>query len=280
MKKIKEFLLMIKWTITKPEMLILPGHLAFFFFLSVVPTITLIGYGASFLNLSIDFLSNFISKAFGNEVAGLIIPAMSGSKFSLRFILTLLVGYFVASNGASTVIVTSNTIYGIRDKGLIKRRIKAAVMTFFIILLFLFILFVPVFGRMIIDLIKYVNLNAEITKDIELAFNILRSPVSWFIIFLFIKILYTMAPDRKIPSSDVNRGSIFTSISWIIITRIYSFYIYNFGSYNTFYGSLANIVVLMLWVFILAYIFVIGMAMNSRLEEIKLEKTGQLKINK
>lgn len=276
MKKIKEFFQMIKWTITRPEMLILPGHLAFFFFLSIVPTITLISYGASFLNLSIDFLSNFISKAFGTEVSNLIMPAITSTKFSFKFIITVLLGYFVASNGAATIIVTSNTIYGIKDKGFLKRRLKAAIMTFFIILLFLFILLVPVFGEKIIELIRYVNLNAKITKDIVLIFNILRSPISWFVIFLFIKIIYTMAPDRRMPSSDVNRGAIFTSFAWIIITRVFSYYIYNFSVYNIFYGSLANIVILMLWIFLLAYIFVIGMAMNSRVEEIKLEKTAQL----
>ena len=278
MKKVKEFLKMIGWTITKPEMLILPGHLAFFFFLSVVPTITLISYGASFLNLSIDFLSNFITKAFGSEISNLIMPVMSGPKFSIKFIITLLIGYFVASNGAATLIITSNTIYGIKDKGFFKRRLKAAVMTLIIITLFLFIILVPVFGQKITDLIRYVNLNADITKDIELIFKVLSSPVSWFVIFLFIKILYTMAPDRKMPSSYVNRGAIFTSIAWILVTKIYSYYIYNFSVYNTFYGGLANIIVLMLWVFILAYVFVIGMAMNSMVEEIKLEKTAKIKV--
>ena len=46
----------------RPEMLILPGQIAFFLFLSVVPTLTLIGYACSYLNLSNDLVQSFLSN--------------------------------------------------------------------------------------------------------------------------------------------------------------------------------------------------------------------------
>ena len=82
-----------------------------------------------------------------------------------------------------------------------------------------------------------------------------------------------MAPDKKVPSNSVNGGAIFTTILWIGITALYSYYINNFANYSVFYGSLANIVVLMLWIYFLSYFFVIGMAMNYREE---IEETGVL----
>jgi len=48
----------------RPEMLVLPGQLAFFLLLAIVPTITLIVYGVSLFNVSVDFLSNFLIKSF------------------------------------------------------------------------------------------------------------------------------------------------------------------------------------------------------------------------
>jgi membrane protein len=152
-------------------------------------------------------------------------------------------------------------------------------MTFIIVLLFLFILVVPVFGNKIIEMVEYVNLNESITKTIVFSFNLMKGPVAWFIIFCFIKILYTMAPDRKIPSSYVNYGAIFTTIMWVIVTAIYSYYINNFANYTIFYGGLANIVMLMLWIYLLATIFVIGMALNYKEEVIKLEKTGSINLD-
>lgn len=278
--RFKNFLKKVMNVISRPEMAVLPGQLAFFFVLSVVPIVTLITYGASFLHLSIDFITNFISKAFGTDIASLIAPMVVGTNIDFRFFLTLLIGFYIASNGASSIIVTSNSIYGIPDSSFFRRKTKAIVMTFLIVILFLFILVVPVFGKKIIEMITFVNMNEQFTKTITFSFNLLKGPITWFVIFCFIKILYTMAPDRKLESIYVNYGAAFTTFMWILVTALYSYYINHFANYAVFYGGLANIVMLMLWVYFLATIFVIGMALNYKEEVIKLEKTGTINIVK
>ena len=81
--KPKEFIKNFYSVLNRPEMLILPGHLAFSFILSIVPILTLIGYGAAGLNLSIDFIEEFITKAFGSNISAMIIPIVSVSGLSL-----------------------------------------------------------------------------------------------------------------------------------------------------------------------------------------------------
>ena len=67
-KKAKKFLRRILKILGQPEMLILPGQLAFFLLLAIVPTFTIIAYVASFFNVSIDFASSFskyiVAEAF------------------------------------------------------------------------------------------------------------------------------------------------------------------------------------------------------------------------
>ncbi len=278
MKNIRRFIRNFVNALMRPEMLVLPGHLTFFFFLSVVPTITVISYGASFLNLPMDFISGFLTRSFGDSVAEYIMPMVSGVNLNIGYVITLILGFIIASNGAAAMIITSNTVYKIRDNGFIRRRIKAFIMTIFIVLLFLFILVIPIFGDIIIDMIKLVNINTVVTNNIVKVFNILKGPVSWLIIFFFIKLLYTMAPDRKLPSRFVNYGAVFTSVFWILATYLYSYYINHFANYSVFYGGLANIVILMLWVYLLAYIYVIGLALNNREEIDKIEKTAKIEM--
>lgn len=276
--RIKEFWQNFISVLKRPEMAILPGQLAFFFVLSIVPTLTIISYGASFLDLPIESIYHFIEKAFNADIAEMIVMGVSGVTIDFRFYITLIFGFYFASNGADSIVVTSNTIYGIKNSSYIKRRVKALVMTIFIVFLFLFLLIVPVFGNKIIDFVRYINLNNFITNNITLIFNIIKGPVTWLIMFMFIKIIYTLAPDRKMPSKNVTTGALFTTFSWALVTELFSYYINNFAAYDVFYGSLANIVILMMWFFILAYIFVIGMALNYREEKIKLEKTGQINL--
>ncbi len=261
----------------KPEMLILPGQIAFFLFLSLVPTITIIGYASSYLNISNNLVQTLMENALGNKYSNMLTPIITATKITPAFFITLAFGYFIASNGMSSMIVASNTIYGIKDSGFFKRRFKALVMELVIVILFLFLLIVPLLGNSIIDMLHYFNLDASTTEVVVNVLKFLKGPFSWLVIFIFVKLLYTMAPDKRIPSRHVNIGAVFTTLGWVISTMIYSYYINHYANYSIFYGALANIVILMLWVYLLSYIFVLGLAMNYDEE---LEKTGVLDVKK
>ncbi|MGN1379727.1 MAG: YihY/virulence factor BrkB family protein [Bacilli bacterium] len=279
-KRIKRFYKRFMKVINRSDMKLLPGSLAFFIILALVPTLTLLTYLASVLNLSVDFIYNFLEKAFSNDVASLLLSTSAVSNSGLRLTIVLVVCYYIASNGMDSVIICSNTIYNIKESNWFKRRIKAIGMSIILVLLLTFLLLVPVFGNNIINLITKVNLNASITNIILKVFNYLRSPIMIIILFFLIKIIYTIAPDRKIKSHNTNYGALFTTILWTIVTEIYSAYILNYASYTSFYGGLANICVLMIWFYFLAYIFVIGMALNYQKENEDLENTVIIKKEK
>ena len=272
--KINNFLKNVYRIIMKPEMVILPGQLAFYFVLSIVPAISLISYWSKMLKYPTDFLYTFISNTFSKDIATILTSTdINLSSNILQFTIVLLIAYFIASNGASSVIVTSNMIYGIKNKNYFERRLKALVMTIIMLFLLLFMLIVPAFG----EIIKYLPTNIQKLGSV---LDLFQGPVTWFIIFIFIKIIYTMAPDKSIKSKSVNFGALFTTICWLLGTSIYSYYINNYANYNAFYGGLSNLVILMLWFYYLAYIFTIGMALNYRKEEEELEKTTNIEIIK
>ena len=274
----KEFLNNFFKVLKRPDMAILPGQLAFFFVLAIVPTITLICYGATALNLSTDVIFDFLSNAFSSDVASLLLNTPNNNLSGFSFFFVIVMGYFLASNGPASIIVTSNIIYGEEQTSFLKRRFKAIIMTFFLVLLFIFMLIVPVFGNKIVELFQYVDIDSSITTKVTNIISLLLGPITWLIMYFFIKILYTLAPNKRVLSKSVGYGAIFTSFAWIIITYLYSYYINNIAYYATFYGSLANIVILMLWIYFLAYAFTIGMALNYRKEEEELEKTGTINV--
>ena len=141
-------------------------------------------------------------------------------------------------------------------------------MVLIILLLFLFILVVPILGTFLLSLIEKATGYSEIYNIV----NLFKMPFSWFVIFLFIKILYTIAPDKQIPSSHVNIGALFTSLLWILATELYLYYVGHFGRYGLYYGGLSNIAILMIWMYILSTIFVIGLAINYKEEDNYQEK--------
>ena len=259
-------------------MLTLPSTLAYYFVLSVVPIISILLLIAGSFNLSISFITDFFEENFSPDLLDMITPIFSGDTLSLGFIIYILVAFFLASNGSDAIIVASNTIFNIPNRHYVKRRIKAFVITVLIFLLFTFMLVVPVFGEQILDIMVKIGVNNSIVDGVRFVYPVLNLPLTLFVTFYFIKLIYIIAPDEKIKSKYVNKGTVFTTLCWFVVTLGYSYYIKNIARYNVYYAGLSTIVVLMVWFYILAYIFVIGLSLNYRSVEEQIEKTNTIKL--
>ena len=264
----KRFITNLIEILQRPDMSILPGQLAFFFILAIVPTLTIITYIASFLSISLDDVSAYFDLTSNPMIGELLKPVLENTGFSIGLIIMFIFGLYIISNGTNSIIVTANNIYGIKQRSFFQRRIKAILMVIILIMLFLFIALVPMLGKFILSLIERVTGYSEIYNLI----NVFRLPLSWLIIFLFIKVLYTIAPDKPIPSSHVNVGALFTSIGWIISTEIYLYYVNHIANYSALYSGLTNVAILMIWMYILSTIFVIGLAINYKEEPYAAER--------
>lgn len=248
--------------IKKPEMKILPGHLAFFMVLSLIPIITMIGYIASLFNVSVDTVVNLMGDALPNEVNKILIPFITGDGMDFNIGFSMIMGYFVASNGAHSIIVSCNTLYKLEHTNYLKRRIKALFLTILLVTLFVFTLLVLAFGNNILKFILSLDIFVNISDSVYFMFLILKWPLAIVFVFIMIKLIFTIAPDSVIKSKHTTKGALFTTIAWLVSTFIYSYYVMNFSNYDIFYGSLSNIIVMMMWIYILAYAFVIGIAIN------------------
>ena len=184
-------------------------------------------------------------------------------QISWGLLIPLLVALYAASGGASSIIVTSNQLLHFENASFLKRKVKGLIMTCILIMLIVFLLLVPAFGDKFIEMIQYVNMNQAVTNTIVFIINISKGPISWLLIFFLIKIIYTLAPDKRVPSSFTTKGSIFTTMGFVVVTYIYSFYVNNVAHYDILYGGLAHFVVLMIWFYLIAYIVTIGIAINA-----------------
>ena len=127
------------------------------------------------------------------------------------------------------------------------------------------------FGNKILNLILSFIPDKNIVNLIYYLFIILKWPFALFVVFFNVKLIYTIAPDWKIMSKHTTKGALFTTISWILVIQIYSFWVNHFSNYDLFYGSLSNIVILMLMVYFISYILVIGIDINVKSYEYKIE---------
>ena len=276
--KFKEFSRNVYDIMMKPEMLTLPSSLAYYFVLSIVPIISLLLMIASSFNLSTSFLTEFFENNFSSELVKMITPLVTNQSFSIGFVMYILVAFFLASNGSDAIIVTSNQIFNIDNKNYFRRRIKAFFLTIILVTLFTFMLIVPVFGEQLINIAAHIGFNSNVTDALKMLYPVLNLPITLIVLYFGIKLIFIIAPDEKIKSSYVNKGAIFTTLCWVIVTNVYAYYVKHIATYSVYYAGLSTIVMLMVWFYFLAFVFVMGLSFNYRSQIEHVEKTNAIKL--
>jgi Virulence factor BrkB len=80
-------------------------------------------------------------------------------------------------------------------------------------------------------------------------------------------VLYRFAPDRENPRwSWVSWGSAVATLLWVVASLAFSFYVSHFANYNKTYGALAGIIILMFWLFLTAFMVLLGAELNTEME--------------
>ena len=263
MEKARNFTRKVFKLLLKPEMRVLPGNLAFFTVITIIPLVALVATIAATLSISTDTISNILNQVLPGEVGNLINSIIAGSGINFNLIVFYLSAFILASNGSYSMINVSNEIYKVEPRNIISRRLKAIIMTFILVGLFFFLLLIPIFGDSVSKIVEETTNGHTIMTIIHQLFMLLKYPIVLLILFINIKLTYVIAPDQEIPENTTNTGTIFTTIGWVLATEIFSFYIGKFAKYDLFYGSISNLLVLLLWVYLLSYIYVFGMVINA-----------------
>ena len=264
MKKIKEFIKTLVDIIMLPQMMHLPGSLAFFIILSIFPILMLIGIVASYFSVSIEGITSTITAALPRGVEKLLLPYIQAGTFPRNILISTIFAFILASNGTHALILASNSLYDIKNSSYLRRRIKALFLILLLIVLFIFMISFLTYGNQLFTYILKSVSYGPVNEVLYYFFAFIKWPIAMFIIYLAMKLIYVLSPDGKIYRSTTSTGALFSTIGFTVATAIFSFYVNNFSTYDIYYGSIATIVTLMIWIYMLSFILVIGIAINVR----------------
>ena len=243
--------------IKMPEMGVLPGQLAFYMLLSLVPLITVACYVAYLFEFDYTKIVTMLDQFVPGGV-NYIVPTFSVGSFSIPMLILYIWMMYIASNGCNTVILISNDIYGIRQSGWFRRRIKALFMTFMIVVFVIGLLLLSAYQGKFEGYISALQHGSTIIGYLK----VLELPFMFILLSLFLRAFYNFAPDRMRNNTHINVGTLFTSVLWIVITEIYKILATHMANYEIIYGGLANVALLMVWLYFVSFVFVIGLALN------------------
>jgi membrane protein len=104
--------------------------------------------------------------------------------------------------------------------------------------------------------------------------NYAKWPVMIVLFALIIALLYWAAPNVKRGLSWVTPGSFLAVLIWIVISVLFALYAAHFSSYNKTYGSLAAVIVFLVWLWLSNIAILLGLEFNAELERGRAIESG------
>jgi membrane protein len=264
----KDVLLRVKNEAKQDNLTLLAAGIAFFSLLSLFPAIgALISiYG---LVASPEDVARHISELSGTvpqEARTLLdeqlrsVASASEAGLGIGAVVGIVLALWSASSAMKHLMVALSSIYDEEEgRGFVKLRLGAYVMTFAAIVFFAIVITALTAGPTWIA-----SLGNDVLSTVV---SILRWPVLVVLFMAGLAVLYRYAPDRDEPKWRwVSWGSGIATGLWILSSVLFSLYANMFGSYNKTYGSVAAVVVTMMWLFITAACVLLGAEINAELE--------------
>ena len=180
----------------------------------------------------------------------------------LSALIGLLTSLWSANQGIKGLFDALNVVYHEKEKrSFVWRTVVTLGFTLgalvFIILAMLAIVVVPI-------VLTFIGFGSWAATLIAVA----RWPVLMLVLALFLTVVYRFGPSRTQARWQwVSWGSAVATITWLLASIAFSYYVANFGSYNKTYGSLGAAIGFMTWIWISSMIVLLGGELNAELEQ-------------
>ncbi len=171
-------------------------------------------------------------------------------------LLSTFVALFSARNGVASLILGLNQIYGRPNRNGLRQLVVA-------ILLTLSLIFIAVMAMLVVVIAPILLKVLPLQRGTGWLLEAIRWIAAFGIVLAGLGVIYRFGPNmRGARGRWITPGAFLVILFWLIASAGFSFYLTNFGNYNEVYGSIGAVIALLMWLYISAFLVLLGAAVN------------------
>ena len=219
------------------------------------------------VNTMIENLSGVLPQSATSFIEGQLLSitqSQAESAFTFAAIISILLALWGVSGAFRSVMEAMNVMYEVEeDRPFWKKYGISIFISLAVILLLLSALAIVVFGR---------SFGGGLAGAIGLGpvfqavWSIVQWPIVACIVLFTFAVIYYFAPAAEQRFRWISPGAVLAFAFWLVFSLLFSYYAGNFSSYNETYGSLAGVIIFMLYIYYSALIMLVGAEMNQVIE--------------
>lgn len=237
------------------------AQLAYFLILTFFPLLICINAFVGALHLEIDLVLDTLEQFFPGEVAAIVadyVQYITGNQSRGMLMAGVLTTLFFASAAVRSLMQIMEDIYGrVNYHGFWSLVASVGFAILFLVTMYLSIV-VVLTGNWFFHLLeKYLHLPNLITD-----WQWLRFVLLFALVLLVILLLYRFTAPKGKPNPPVLTGAFLAAIALAAASILFSWFIGMSSRYSLVYGSLASVIILLVWLYLCGNILILGNVFN------------------
>ncbi|GAW35140.1 hypothetical protein RA2_02200 [Roseovarius sp. A-2] len=183
------------------------------------------------------------------------------STLQLTSVISLLLAVWTARNGVAALVRGLNAVYREEHRrNPLWRYVVAIGLTLLLIgvaiIAFAAVILVPIILSLMV-----------LPFGVEALISALKWVILLGVVLFSIGLLYRHGPNRRgARVAWITPGAVLALVTWAAGSVAFSIYLRNFGSLNEVYGSIGAVIALLLWLYLSAYVVLLGALLNAEIE--------------
>jgi membrane protein len=255
--------------------------MAYYWFLSVFPAVVALVGLLGLVNASGAAITRAVRSALPGDAATVIVDAVNRANTQshgtslVAALVGLALALWSASSGMIGMQMGLDVAYDVAtDRTFVKKRLVAFELLVAMLVLGGAATALIVFGAPLGDALRD---NLPFGGAFVVAWTLIRWTLGIAALTALFATVYYLAPNRDTPRWVwVSPGGILGAAIWLAASLGFSFYVSSFGKYAETYGSLAGVVVLLLWLYLTALAVILGGELNAELERQSAARKGEV----
>lgn len=233
------------------------------FLLSIVSTFPI---GEALQPALLEALADQMPQEAANYVAEVVLNLLPTTNQGLLSV-GLLASLWSASMAIGALITTINRAYNIRPRrNMLQQKLLSIILTLALSGLWLMAMTIILVGPSLTQsMFEFMGIASETNTF----WTSVRLPMAFVLNLLALSILYYIAPEAKQRFRWILPGAVTATVLWMAASSAFREFLANFGAYNKTYGSLAALVILMMWLWLSGLVFLLGAEINSLMKRME-----------
>lgn len=272
-QEVKDFATFFASGMTYKDVASYASSMAFFFFIALIPLLIILSKLLPLTGISDDQLIRVVTRVTPEIVDVMVVIIVKQAYSSTTGIISIsaVVILYATARGMLALLRGLNRIFDVKVRhGGISVIIRAGIYTLLMLLYLILLLLIIVYGESImIFLVSHI----KVLDQVPLLFNF-RYLLMMALGVISLMAVYAYVPSERQPFKKQLPGAVFTTVAWVVFSFFFSLFI---GSsiYGTYYGSLAAIVIFMMWLYGCFYILLMGANLNLSVVSSPMRKSEE-----